>query len=245
MAERVVWAPTLPPAASVDVPRPNRRLRLLRGIPAGLSRNCLHRRGGPIEPAVDPTFRPCQRPGSPARTLRKDDHGRVPLQMRIAHRGDKRFISLPVKVLLGKWNGEKQRVTGTHPDAGEINAFLVISRLERAGYRPLRPSGSRAKPRRSVKRGKARRRTFWPSPARRSKATSGAARSAPSGPTGRPAASSRRSSRRPTDGKRFPLGRSKRSCFGSFGPTATRSGAAVRTPPSASCLSCMRSCATR
>ena len=62
--------------------------------------------------------------------------------MRIAHRGEKRFISLPVKVLLGKWNGDKRRVTGTHPDAGEINAFLsdleraafsVISRLERAG----------------------------------------------------------------------------------------------------------------
>ncbi|WP_259092619.1 Arm DNA-binding domain-containing protein [Salinibacter ruber] len=61
--------------------------------------------------------------------------------MRIAHRGEKRFISLPVKVFLGKWNGDKRRVTGTHPDAGEINAFLsdleraafsVISRLERA-----------------------------------------------------------------------------------------------------------------
>ncbi|MCS3663498.1 integrase [Salinibacter ruber] len=77
-----------------------------------------------------------------ARTRRKDDHGRVPLRMRIAHRGEKRFISIPVKVLLGKWNGDKRRVTGTHPDAGEINAFLsdleraafsVISRLERAG----------------------------------------------------------------------------------------------------------------
>ncbi len=62
--------------------------------------------------------------------------------MRIAHRGDKRFIALTVKVLLGKWNGDKRRVTGTHPDGGEINAFLsdleraafsVISRLERAG----------------------------------------------------------------------------------------------------------------
>jgi len=77
-----------------------------------------------------------------ARTRREDDHGRVPIRLRISHRGEKRFISLPVKVLLGKWNGDKRRVTGTHPDAGDINAFLsdleraafsVISRLERAG----------------------------------------------------------------------------------------------------------------
>ncbi|MCS3683895.1 integrase [Salinibacter ruber] len=43
---------------------------------------------------------------------------------------------------MGKWNGDKWRGTGTHPDAGEINAFLsdleraafsVIPRLERAG----------------------------------------------------------------------------------------------------------------
>ncbi len=77
-----------------------------------------------------------------ARTRCKDDYGRVPIRLRISHRGEKRFIALPVKVLLGKWNGDKRRVTGTHPDAGEINAFLsgleraafsVISRLERAG----------------------------------------------------------------------------------------------------------------
>ncbi|WP_341483028.1 hypothetical protein [Salinibacter ruber] len=85
-------------------------------------------------------------------------------------------MALPAKVLLGKWNGDKRRVTGTHPDAGEINTFLsdleraafsVISRLERAGYRPLRPSGSRAEPRRSERRGKARRRIFWRLPARK------------------------------------------------------------------------------
>ncbi|WP_341481582.1 Arm DNA-binding domain-containing protein [Salinibacter ruber] len=91
---------------------------------------------------MDPKFRPCQRSGSPARTPREDDHGRVPIRMHISHRGEKRFMSLPVKVLLGKWNGDKRRVTGTHPDASEINALLsdlertafsVISRLERAG----------------------------------------------------------------------------------------------------------------
>ncbi|MCS3955401.1 integrase [Salinibacter ruber] len=112
---------------------------------------------------MDPKSRPCQRFGSPARTCRKDDHGRVPIRLRISHRGEKRFIALPVKVLLGKWNGEKRRVTGTHPDAGEINAFRsdleraafsVISRLERAGYRPLWPSGSRAKSRGEREEGK-------------------------------------------------------------------------------------------
>ncbi|MCS4057054.1 hypothetical protein GGP75_002397 [Salinibacter ruber] len=45
-------------------------------------------------------------------------------------------------------------MTGTHPDAGEINAFLLdleptvfsgLFRLQRVGYRPLRPSGSWAK----------------------------------------------------------------------------------------------------
>ncbi len=40
-----------PPAASADVLRPNRRLRLLRGFPASLSRDCLHRCGRPTEPA--------------------------------------------------------------------------------------------------------------------------------------------------------------------------------------------------
>ncbi len=112
------------------------------GFPANLSRDCLHRRGCPIEPAMNPTFRLCQRSGSPARTGREDEHRRVPIRLRIDHRGEKRFISLPIKVLLGKWNGDKRRVTGTHPDAGEINAFLsdleraafsFISRLERAG----------------------------------------------------------------------------------------------------------------
>ncbi len=58
-----------------------------------------------------------------ARTRRKDDHGRVPLRMRISHRGEKRFISLPVKVLAKKWNGEKRRVTGIHPDAGKSTPF--------------------------------------------------------------------------------------------------------------------------
>ncbi|MCS3705862.1 hypothetical protein GGP62_000837 [Salinibacter ruber] len=76
-----------------------------------------------------------------AHTRREDDHGRVPLRLRIAHRGEKRFIALPVKVLLGKWSVDKRRVTGTHPDSGEINAFLsdlgraafsIISQLERA-----------------------------------------------------------------------------------------------------------------
>ncbi|MCS3830024.1 integrase [Salinibacter ruber] len=97
------------------------------------------------------------------RTRRKDDYGRVPIRLRIAHRGEKRFISLPVKVLLGKRNGDKRRVIGTHPDAGEINAFLLdleptafsgLSRLQRVGYRPLRPSGSRAKPRGEREEGK-------------------------------------------------------------------------------------------
>ncbi len=244
---------TRPPAASVDLLRPNRRLRLQRGIPGVLSQDCLHRRDRPIEPVMDPTYRPCQRSGSPARTRRKDDHGRVPIRLRIAHRREKRFISLPVKALLGNWNGDKRRVTGTHPDAGEINALLsdlervafsVISRLQRVGYRPLRPSGSRAKLRGEREEGKAPRRTSWRLPARKLKATSGATRSAPSGPTGPRAASLRPSSKRPTGGRRCPLGRSKRSCFGSFGPTATRSGAAVRTLPSADCLSCARSCAT-
>ncbi|MBB4091159.1 site-specific recombinase XerD [Salinibacter ruber] len=54
-------------------------------------------------------------------------------------------------------------MTGTHPDAGEINAFLLdleptvfsgLSRLQRVGYRPLRPSGSRAKPREEREEGK-------------------------------------------------------------------------------------------
>ncbi len=245
---------TLPPAASVDVLRPNRFLRLLRGIPAVLSRDCLHDAAVRSSPLWVPDFDPCLRSGSPARTLREDDHGRVPLRLRIAHRGEKRFISLPVKVFAEKWNGDKRRVTGTHPDAGEINAFLsdleraafsVISRLERAGYRPLRPSGSRAKPRGSERKGKARRRISWRSPAKRSKATSGASRSAPSGPTVPPAASSRRSSKKPTGGKRCPLALSKRSCLGSFGPTATRSGATAQAPHSASCPPWARSYATR
>ena len=203
---------------------------------------------------MDPKSRSCQRSRSPARTRREDDHGRAPLRLRIAHRGEKRFISLPVKVLLGKWNGDKRRVTGTHPDAGEINAFLsdleraafsVISRLEQAGYRPLRPSGSRAKLRESERRGKAPQRISWRLPARKSKATSGGSRSKPSAPTAPPAASSPPSSKRPTGGRRCPSGRLMRSCSESFGPTATRSAAAARAPPSVSCLSCSRSCATR
>jgi len=76
------------------------------------------------------------------RTRRKDDRGRAPVRLRIAHRGTKRFIRLGLKAEVEKWDSGKERVRRSHPDAGEINAFLselettalsVLSELNRAG----------------------------------------------------------------------------------------------------------------
>ncbi len=202
---------------------------------------------------MDPKSRLCQQSGSSARTFRKDDHGRIPIRLRISHRGEKRFTSLPVKVPLGKWNGEKRRVTETHPDAEEINAFLsdleraafsVTSRLERAG---TLITAQRIKDEIQEEReeGKSAPKDFPALAREKVKGYKRREQINPPGPTGSPAASSWRLSKKPTDGRKCSLERSKRSCFESFGPTATRSGAAVRTPPSASCLSCARSCGTQ
>jgi len=76
------------------------------------------------------------------RTRRKDDGGRAPVRLRIAHRGTKRFIGLDLKAEVEKWNADNERVRRSHPDAEEINAFRselettalpVLSELNRAG----------------------------------------------------------------------------------------------------------------
>ena len=75
------------------------------------------------------------------RTRRKDDRGRAPARLQIAHRST-RFIGLGLKAEVEKWNSGKERVRRPHPDAEEINAFLsklettalsVLSELNRAG----------------------------------------------------------------------------------------------------------------
>jgi hypothetical protein len=51
-------------------------------------------------------------------------------------------IGLGGKVLISKWSGDRQQVTGAHPDMGQINTFLselestdfsAVSRFRRAG----------------------------------------------------------------------------------------------------------------
>lgn len=77
------------------------------------------------------------------RDSRIDARGRAPVRLRIAHQDTRRFLSLDVEVLASKWNGDRQRVTRSHPDADEINSHLAevestahsaLSELKRADY---------------------------------------------------------------------------------------------------------------
>ena len=69
------------------------------------------------------------------RSGRAGSNGYAPLRVRIEHRGTQRFVSLNLKVLASKWSKDRQRVTRSHPNDGEINRRL--SEVEEKGQGAL------------------------------------------------------------------------------------------------------------
>jgi hypothetical protein len=55
---------------------------------------------------------------------RTDEQGRAPVRLRISHRGTRRFIPLDVRVDPRRWNGGREVVQRSHPEAPHINQYL-------------------------------------------------------------------------------------------------------------------------
>lgn len=58
------------------------------------------------------------------RSARKDNSGFAPVRLRISHRGERRFISLDLKVKPEMWGESTQQVTKSHPGYATINRHL-------------------------------------------------------------------------------------------------------------------------